>query len=374
MRIAIDYTAAVQQGAGIGRYTRGLVAALARGDDDNRYTLFCAGSGPPPTQWPERFAVHTTGIRASWLAIGWHRLHLPLYADRLIGGCDIFHSPDFALPPLRRALGVVTVHDLSFLRVPECADPKLRSYLETVVPRSVKAARRVLADSKSTRNDLTDYLRVPPEKISVIPAGVASHFLPITDANVLATVQARYSLPEQFILTVGTLEPRKNFARLISAYGRLRRQSGLRHELVIVGRPGWLYDDIFKRVNEEKLQGHVQFTGFVDDPDLPAVYSLASLFAFPSLYEGFGMPPLEAMACGVPVVCSNNSSLPEAVGSAALMVDAGDVEALADAMARILEDTALQAQLRTLGQEQAARYSWDSAAEGLLDAYQQVMC
>ena len=373
MHVAIDYTAAVQQGAGIGRYTRGLVAALARGDDGNRYTLFCAGSGPPPTQWPERFAVHTTRMRASWLAIGWHRLRLPLYADRLIGGCDIFHSPDFSLPPLQRALGVVTVHDLSFVRVPECADPRLRSYLQTMVPRSVRAARRVLADSMSTRNDLIEFLRVPPEKISVVPAGVEPHFQSITEASVLATVRARYALPERFILSVGTLEPRKNFARLISAHGRLRRQTGLPIDLVIVGKPGWLYDDIYKRVEEEGLRGHVLFTGYVADADLPAVYSLASLFAFPSLYEGFGIPPLEAMACGVPVVCSNNSSLPEAVGDAALMVEAEDVQALADAMARVLEDGVLRDELRRLGRAQAARNSWDGAARRLLDAYQKAM-
>lgn len=374
MRITIDYTSALQQTAGIGRYTRELVAALARLDHENEYTLFCAGGEPESghAQWPDNFSVLTSRIPARWLTAGWHKLGLPMTVERLAGDCDIFHSPDFTLPPLREARGVVTIHDLSFLRLPELADPGLREYLQRTVPRSVARAHRILADSENTKADLAELLDVAPEKVSVVPAGIETRFRPIRDTVRLNEVRARYKLPQWFILFVGTIEPRKNLARLISAYAQLRRQTGLPHALVIAGKPGWLYQGVFDQVTQEGLRDYVYFPGFVADEDLPAVYTLADLLAFPSLYEGFGLPPLEAMACGTPVVASNNSSLPEALGTAALFVDAEDVEGLADAMARVLGHANLRVRLADLGRAQAARFTWESAAQKLLDAYRLV--
>ncbi len=382
MHIAIDYTPAVRQRAGIGRYTRGLVHALAELDRTNRYTLFCVGQGSedaPARQprlpghedgWPANFTFKVTNLPARWLTAGWHKLKLPLHVERLAGDCDIFHSPDFTLPPLRSAAGVVTIHDLSFLRLPEFADPGLREYLSKSVPDSVARARRVLADSENTRLDLMELLNVPADKISVVTPGVGPEFRPVRDTVQLNEVRERYHLPQWFILFVGTIEPRKNLARLISAYGQLRRQTGLPHALVLAGSQGWLSQGIYDQAAKEGLTEHVLFPGFVADEDLPALYTLADLLTFPSLYEGFGIPPLEAMACGTPVVASNNSSLPEATGSAALLVDAEDMEGLADAMARVLGDAALRARLSDLGRAQAARFTWRSAAETLLHAYE----
>ena len=313
--------------------------------------------------------MRTSNVPARLLTAGWHKLGLPLSAERLAGDCDIFHSMDFTLPPLRAARGVVTVHDLSFLRLPDCADPGLRDHLRRVVPRAVERAVRVLADSESTKADLIELLDVAPEKISVVPGGIEPRFRPVRDALKLDAVRARYRLPQWFILTVGTVEPRKNMARLISAYDQLRRQTGLPHALVIAGRDGWLFQPVHDQVTREGLGEYVQFAGFVADEDLPALYTLADLLAFPSLYEGFGLPPLEAMACGTPVVTSNNSSLPEAVGAAALTVGAEDVEGLTDAMARVLCDANLRVRLSDLGRAQAARFTWEMAARKLLDAY-----
>jgi glycosyltransferase involved in cell wall biosynthesis len=369
LRVAIDYTPALRQTAGIGRYTRGLVDALAELDQDSVYTLFCAGQPPDRVSWPANFAIQTTRLPARWLTAGWHKLRLPLSAEILAGGCDIFHSPDFTLPPLRKALGVVTVHDLSFLRVPQCADPGLRTFLERAVPRSLTRAARVLADSENTKRDLIELLDVAPEKISVVPAGIEPRFQPVHDAAKLAGVRARYKLPEWFILMVGTIEPRKNLSRLISAYSQLRRQTGLPHALVIAGKQGWLYQGIYEQVAREGLTECVLFPGFVADVDLPALYTLADLLAFPSLYEGFGLPPLEAMACGTPVVTSDNSSLPEAVGPAALLVNAEDTDGLTEAMASVLCDADLRGRLAALGRVQAARYTWPEAARRLLEAY-----
>jgi glycosyltransferase involved in cell wall biosynthesis len=369
LRITIDYTPALRQTAGIGRYTRGLVAALAEVDQENEYTLFCAGQSPDSGVWPANFTIRTTSVPARWLTAGWHRLKIPLPVERLAGPCDLFHSPDFTLPPLRDARGVVTVHDLSFLRVPQCADPGLRSFLERAVPRSLERAARVLADSENTKKDLIELLNVAPERITVVPAGIEPRFRPVRDTAKLADVRARYKLPEWFILMVGTIEPRKNLPRLITAYGQLRRQTGLPHALVIAGKEGWLYQGIYDQVAREGLTDHVQFPGFVADGDLPALYTLADLLAFPSLYEGFGLPPLEAMACGTPVVTSDNSSLPEAVGSAALLVSAEDTEGLTEAIARVLCDANLRVRLSDLGRAQAARFTWPDAARKLLDAY-----
>ncbi len=369
MHIAIDYTPALRQTAGIGRYTRGLVDALAELDQDNAYTLFCAGQPPDRDTWPANFAIQTTQVPARWLTAGWHKLRLPLPAETLAGGCDIFHSPDFTLPPLRKARGVVTVHDLSFLRVPQCADPGLRTFLERAVPRSLARSARVLADSENTKKDLIELLDVAPEKISVVPAGIEPRFQPVHNTAKLAAVRARYKLPEWFILMVGTIEPRKNLSRLITAYRQLRRQTGLPHALVIAGKEGWLFQGIYEQVAREGMTECVLFPGFVADADLPALYSLADVLAFPSLYEGFGLPPLEAMACGTPVVTSANSSLPEAVGSAALLVNAEDIEGLTEALARVLCDANLHARMSDLGRVQASRFTWPEAARRLLDAY-----
>jgi glycosyltransferase involved in cell wall biosynthesis len=369
VHIAIDYTPAVRQRAGIGRYTRDLVAALAEIDRSNRYTLFCVGDAPQDSEWPENFTVRVSNLPSRWLTAGWYKLKLPVPVERFTGDCDLFHSPDFTLPPLRAARGVVTVHDLSFLRLPQYADPGLRGHLNRSVPEAVNRAVRVLADSENTRKDLGELLDIPPEKVSVVTPGVSQHFRPVRDSVRLNEVRARYNLPEWFILFVGTIEPRKNLARLISAFGQLRRQTGLPHALVLAGSPGWLYQEIYDQVGKEGLAEHVIFPGFVADADLPALYTLADLLAFPSLYEGFGIPPLEAMACGTPVVASNNSSLPEAVGAAALLIDPEDVGGMADAMARVLGDANLRARLSDLGRAQAARFTWRSAAEKLLQAY-----
>jgi glycosyltransferase involved in cell wall biosynthesis len=349
------------------------VAALAEVDQENEYTLFCAGQPPNRDIWPANFTIRTTSVPARWLTAGWHRLRIPFPAERLAGHCDIFHSPDFTLPPLREARGVVTVHDLSFLRVPQCADPGLRSFLERAVPRSLERAARVLADSENTKKDLIELLNVAPERITVVPAGIEPRFCPVRDPVKLAEVRTRYKLPEWFILMVGTIEPRKNLSRLITAYGQLRRQTGLPHALVIAGKEGWLFQGIYDQVAKEGLTDHVLFPGFVDDADLPALYTLADLLAFPSLYEGFGLPPLEAMACGTPVVTSDNSSLPEAVGSAALLVNAEDTDGLTEAMARVLCDANLRVRLADMGRAQAARFTWSAAAHKLLDAYSQTV-
>jgi len=373
LRIGIYYTAALRQGAGIGRYTRELVRALAKLDRDHDYVLFAAAGGKQPadTVWPPNFQMRSVPLSDRALAILWHRLQLPLWVELVTGPLDIFHSPDFVLPPVRRARALVTVHDLSFIRYPQCADANLRAYLNQVVPRSVHRADLVLADSQSTKDDLMELLGVESDKIEVVYPGVEERFRPIENQALLQEARKRYNLPSRFVLGLGTLQPRKNFTRLIEAYSLLvTRHPSLR--LVIAGGKGWLYEEIFATVERLGLENKVVFPGFVADGDLPTLYNLADLFVFPSLYEGFGIPPLEALACGTPVITSDASSLPEVVGQAGLMMEATDVEALAEAMQRVLEDDALQEEMIARGLEQAKKFTWEKAAAKLLSLYEAI--
>ncbi len=370
MRIAIDYTPALRQGAGIGRYTRGLVdGLLALAPPADITLLRAADAADHPAGSMPPFPVRRIPLSSRHQAILWHRLHLPLPADWFTGRVDIYHSPDFVLPPLRRARGVMTVHDLSFLQVPDCADPGLRRYLEQAVPHAVRRATRILADSASTKQDLVTLLGVDAARIDVVYPGVGPAYRPVTDAAQRDDVRRRYALRTPFILAVGTLEPRKNYDTLIRAYALARASAHLPHALVIAGGQGWLYQSIFDTVRQLGLHDWVQFLGYVAEADLPTLYSLADAFAFPSRYEGFGIPVIEAMACGTPVVTANNSSLPEAAGQAALLVAADDVAGLAQALGQLLTDDILRATLRQRGFAQAARFTWPSAAQALLHAY-----
>jgi len=372
MRVGIDYTSAVRQGAGIGRYTRGLIAALAANDHQNRYVLFSAGQDPRHTAWPANFCYRTLPVTDRHLAIIWQRLRLPLPVELVTGPLDIYHSPDFVLPPVWGARTVLTVHDLSFMRYPECSSPPLLDYLTRSVPRSVRRADLVLADSEHTRQDVITLLDVDPQRVLTVYAGVEERFSAAVTATEAARTRQRYGITREYILGVGTLQPRKNFPMLIRAYAQLRREHAAPHQLVIAGGPGWLEEPIHATIDELDLHDEVLLTGFVDDADLPALYQGADLFAFPSLYEGFGIPILEAMAGGTPVVTAQASSMPEVAGDAALLVPPLDVDGLADAMWRLLDDGALRAELVARGRLQAARFPWQRSAEMLLEAYRLV--
>lgn len=382
MRIGIDYTAAAHQRAGIGRYTRGLVTALAELDADDEFVLFVAGGGPSHAPHegqklnapvPDNFHIRNLPLSERIWTVIWHRVRLPLPVELFTGPVDVFHSPDYVLPHVRRAKAVVTIHDLSFLQCPEGSEPKLRRYLARAVPRAVSRADLVLADSDNTRNDIVELFGTSPDKVEVLYPGVEGSFGPVRDEALLSRARAVYGLDTPFILTVGTLEPRKNHVLLLDAYAVLRERSDVQHKLVIAGAKGWLYEGVFRRVEELSLEEDVIFLGFVPDEDLPAVYSLAEVFVFPSLYEGFGLPPLEAMACGTPVVTSRSSSLPEVVGEAGLMVPLDDSSALADEIQRVLNDRGLRDSLAERGVSQAQKFTWRRAGTKLLTLYRRLL-
>ena len=376
-RIGIDYTSAVHQTAGIGRYTREMVKALAQCSAGQvsppQYRLFVAEAGrcaPPPDLGPN-FSWHPTRITERWLGRLWYRLHLPLPIERWTGPLDLFHAADFVLRPTRPGTRtLLTVHDLSFVREPDSVMPGMSRHLNRWVRQSVAQADHVIAVSKATAQDLIELYRTPPEKISVLYHGVTPEFRPNDDPAQRAAIRDKYNLGRQpFILSVGTIQPRKNYQRLIQAFAQVKAEA----DLVIAGGPGWHADDIYNEVTRQQLTDRVHFLGFVPDADLPLLYSAAALFVYPSLYEGFGLPALEAMACGTPVVAANRSALPEVVGSAGLLVDPFDVEAIAAAIDTVLHDSRLHQSLVQAGLAQAAQFSWTKMAGELVQIYQKLL-
>lgn len=375
MRIGIEVTAAVRQGGGIGRYVRELLRALAASDTTNNYRLFYASPAPLPHSLPPLPAnFHSTCLPFNdiWLARLWHRIRAPLPLELVTGPLDVYHSPDFTLAPtLPGTPKLLTVHDLSFIRDPDSSSPSLRSYLQVVVRRSVQRASHILADSQSTKDDIIELYRTPADRITVLYSGVDPAFQPIRDHAPLAQVRRRYGLGDApFVFSLSTLQPRKNYRRLIEAFEIALGNTHFR--LVLAGSRGWMHEELFDEVRRRHLETRVLFPGFVSDADLPSLYSAAEVMAYPSLYEGFGLPVVEAMACGTPVLASTAPCLPEIAGQAALLVDPYDVHAIADGLTRLTRDEQLRARLVEKGLARAQEYSWQESARKLLTLYSQM--
>jgi glycosyltransferase involved in cell wall biosynthesis len=374
--IGIDYTPAYEQGGGIGRYVRELVTALSKIDHTSEYRLFVSGASPSllPSPLGSNFIWSPTHLSPKWLARIWHRFRLPLPVEMFTGSLRLFHATDFVLPPVLPSVRtVLTVHDLSFVRVPESASPSLKRYLDLVVPRSVQQATYILADSQATANDLVNLYGVSSTKISVLLSGVSDQFSqPINDVA-LVTTRKKYGLENiSYIFTVGTVQPRKNYIRLIQSLVQLRAK-GFDIHLAIAGGKGWLDNPIYAAITDMHMEDFVHFIGFVADHDLPALYKSAVCLAFPSLYEGFGLPVLEAMATGVPVLTSNISSLPEVAGDAAITVDPYDVDAITDGLERLIVDPDLRNTLIQKGLARAKEFTWEKSARQLLGIYENLL-
>ncbi len=374
MKIGIDVTAAITQGGGIGRYTRELIYALTAVDPRTDYHFFSAkqaDAAPVPNPIPKakNVTVHLAPLSERWLYRLWYRLRLPLPVQWVTGSVDLFHSPDFVLPPVSGNIPtLLTVHDLSFIHYPDTFPAKLVSYLNRVVPWSINRATHILADSQATKTDLLSLWQVTEEKVTVLYSGVHEHFQPVTDAARQTAVRQKYKIGEApYILAVGTVQPRKNYQMLIQAFRPVADSQP--HHLVIAGGRGWLYYEMMAEVERQGLSGRVHFVGFVADEDLPTLYSAADLFVFPSLYEGFGLPLLEAMGCGVPVISSNASSLPEVAGGAAVQLSPHELDEWTAVMNQILSDPAERARLVALGFQQVRRFSWLQSARQLCQIY-----
>lgn len=371
-RITIDYTPAYEQGGGIGRYVRELVAALALIDSENSYDLFVSGASQSPFLVGKNFRWKLTRVTPEWLARLWYRLSLPLPVEVFVGETSLFHATDFVLPPtLSCTKTVLTVHDLSFVRVPETASPRLRAYLGKVVPLSVGRADHVLSDSQATKDDIVDIYGVEPSKITVLLSGVDSRFVPVSFFPL--TMRSKYGIGDHpYLFTIGTVQPRKNYSRLIRALAILR-DKGFDLILVIAGGKGWLEDEMYRTLQETRMHDYVKLIGYADEADIPVLYSFAACLVFPSLYEGFGLPVLEAMACGTPVITSNVSSLPEVGGDAVRLIDPLNLDELVYAIEQVLTSEDLRQDMIQRGLKRAKSFTWERSARQLRNVYDMML-
>ncbi|MFQ5888321.1 MAG: glycosyltransferase family 4 protein, partial [Candidatus Hydrothermarchaeales archaeon] len=404
MRIGIDATtiglglSGVSR-AGVYRYLLNIVSGLAEIDEVNDYVLFLSLFRSKHLKGYHEVRSLFDGRRNFGIALSRlpRRISVPLRmpTDLYTGRVDVFHG-DVLFAPVTSGKYVITIHDMAYLRMPEILDPewvrilsnntgfsakKLKWYRDRVKlfedlkkynPPAVRKADLVIAVSSSTKNDLVELLHVPKDKVKVVHNGVTRDFAPIRDKELLAETRRKYNIKGDYILFVSELRPYKNIAGLLEAFNELRQSSNIRHKLVITGTKSWYYDIILQRVRELQLEEDLIFTDFVPDEDLPALYSGADLFVFPSLFEGFGIDVLEAMACSTPVVSSNAASLPEVVGDAGILVNPHSSEDMAEGMHRVLSDTALRAKLCNKGIERAKLFTWEKAARKTLDAYKEV--
>ena len=371
MRVGIDARLLYYRQAGIGQYTLCLLEALTQESPQDRFLLLHNWRQRKPLLEAPNLS-HARLFTPSHYR--WEELTLPveLFPLRL----DLLHSPDFVLPTRRAYAGVVTVHDLAFLRYPQWLTAKARRYYGRV-RQAVASAERVIAVSECTRRDLLELLDVAEDKVGVIYEAAAPSFRPLHLApGAHRTLRGRHLAPRRFILFVGTIEPRKNLPVLLRSFGRMRdRYPDLEPHprLILAGEQGWLSESVLSLVHEMDLAQEVAFIGQVSQEELVWLCNAARFLAFPSLYEGFGLPPLEAMACGTPVVASNAGAIPEVVGSAGLLLDPQDVDGWAEAMARLWTDDVLWGELRAKGLERAAQFSWQRAARETLAVYQEAV-
>ncbi|MGC8878430.1 MAG: glycosyltransferase family 4 protein [Anaerolineae bacterium] len=356
------------RGAGINAYIFHLLRAIGELELPHHFTVFLGERGFREknldlhyTHWP----THHPGVR-----IVWEQLVLPELLRR--AGVEVLHAMAFVIPLMAGCPSVVTIYDLSFLRYPHAFRPFNRWYLSCFTPLSARRARRVIAISESTRQDVIRYLHVAPERVDVIHCGVAPSFQPLPASEVERFRRER-QLSDPFILFVGTLEPRKNVGLLVRAYARWRARDAQAPKLVIAGAKGWYFETIFHTVASLGLDDSVLFPGYISAEDLPLWYNAAGLFVYPSLFEGFGLPVLEAMACGTPVICSNTSSLPEVAGDAAVLVAPDDEIGLAEAMCAVWESSALRYTMIERGLARARELTWTRVAAQTVQAYQRAV-
>jgi glycosyltransferase involved in cell wall biosynthesis len=373
VNIVIDVSPAVYHRAGIGRFAQELAKTISTEAPEHQYTAFYnqpPGAMPSFDQglgtWPRR--------TVPWADKPWRlRVLLAHYGhrsqDALVGDADVFHATDHLLPSLHRVASVFSLHDLTFLTT-DTHTTLNKLFLRLSMGRFLARADAIVVPSEATKTDALRYFRLPMEKLHVIPYGVDQRFFGVDDGAV-QVVRQRYRLPDAFVLSVGTIEPRKNLSRLLDTYLQLRAQ-GITMPLVLVGRKGWRSQEFLKRLEAAQLGQAVRLLGFVDDADLPALYAAATVFVYPSLYEGFGFPVLEAMAAGTPIVSSNAASLPEVVGDAGLLVSPYDIDGLAEAIKNIISRSDIRVPLGEAGRRQAQQFTWSATARATLRVYEAI--
>jgi glycosyltransferase involved in cell wall biosynthesis len=371
LRIAIDAHSVGTGLAGNESYITNLIEALAEVDEVNYYTLYVT----------RREAVERFSHRWPHVSVRQTLPHTPLVRIPLTLSNELRRRPvdllhvQYTAPPFAPCPVVATIHDLSFEHLPQTFKRRSRMQLRLTVRRTARSAARVLVPSEHTRRDIIETYKLDAERVSVTPLAAPAHFAPVEDEREVRRVSELYKIEGDYILAVGSIQPRKNLARLIAAYSDLRRARPHANlpKLALVGKKAWLYDETLRAIEEYGLGDLTVLTGYVAESDLPALYTGALCFVYPSYFEGFGLPPLEAMQCGTPVIAGERTSLPEVVGAAGLLVDPFDEYALADAIGRVIDDAGLRARLRREGLERAQSFDWRKTARLTLAVYERAV-
>jgi glycosyltransferase involved in cell wall biosynthesis len=374
MRIAIDGVPLAEPKTGIGHYTFELARGLAALAPEHDFEL--VAHVPIETVVEGAFEeslpanLRPVHARVNSLTRRWWTIGLPLYVQQ--NGITLFHGTNYKIPLWNRCRTIVTIHDLSLLLHSHTHEAELVRRAQLRLPATARMASKIITDSESVKREICEHLNVRPEKIAVVPLAPRRAFRPVA-AEQAAQARRRLGVEDQFLLFVGTVEPRKNLLTLVRAFQELTQRTKLRPQLVIAGQKGWLTEELFALIEQSGLGSRILFTGYISDEDLAALYSSCRVCVYPSLYEGFGLPPLEAMSCGAPVITSRIPVIMETVGDAAQLVEPTNVRELADSIAGICKNEEARRRLSTVGRERAAEFTWERTARLTLDVYREVL-
>lgn len=357
MRVGIDARPTQGSFTGDATYWRGLITGLSQINSDNEFLLYLHDKLQTPEKPLSPNMRYTLLQGLNWRIWSAYSFPKALKRDR----ASVAHV-QYSIPPFAPCPVITSIHDVSFKRHPEFFSPKDCFILDMGVRLSKHRAARILALSEYTKAEICELYSINENRVDLVYPGVDSLFRPCDREESLELVSAKYNITDPFVLTLGVIQPRKNLSRLLKGFAALKQDRDVRHKLVIVGKYGWMEENLTRTIADLGLTGEVLLTGYAPYEDLPYLYSGADLFVYPSVYEGFGLPPLEAMCCGTPVITGNRSSLPEVVGDAGIMVDPYKPEAFADAISRVLVDESLHADMSRKGLEQSRKFSWERTA------------
>lgn len=374
MEIGVDVSLAVGQKAGVGQYSFNLVKELAKLDIKNQYTLFpffthIYDMDFKKFDFPrgENFKMKFENLSDEWIEMLWKKSWIHKY--KFLDGLDLFHSTTFCIPEGFKGKVVSTIYDVSFKTHPEFHTAGNIKHCDNGTKQAIERADKIIVISEHTKNDLVEHYSCPEEKIVVTHLGCDSKFRLIENEEKKTEMAAKYGLKKPFIFNVGSIEPRKNIIGLIRAYAGLKDSYREEFDLVIAGGRGWLNSSIYKEVEKLEINDNVKFIGYVDEEDLPYLYNLAEVFVYPSFYEGFGLPILEAMVCGCPVITSKVSSMPEVGGEAVLYVDPKETGIIKEALESLLDDEKKRGEMIDVGFKQVKNFSWEKCAKQTLAVY-----
>ncbi|MBS4015545.1 MAG: glycosyltransferase family 4 protein [Candidatus Latescibacteria bacterium] len=373
MKIAIDALPAKSLHHGMGTYIYNLLKNLISFNSGHEFIIYKKPEVFTDLEKDQNQQVQFRNIKKSRnQRVLWEYTTLPKLLQK--EQVDIFWGPSNFLPLRKACKYVVTIHDLSSFTYADTYPYLRRKYYQYIIKQAVKRADLIVTDSEFSRQDIVNTFSIPAEEVKVISCGIDDIFQPIDCSDKHTQIKSKYKLPDDFIFTLGVIEPKKNTQRLVQAYTQLKNKHVDLPKLVVGGskKYGWKNRRIFQLVDELKLKDSVIFTGFIEHQDLPVIYSTAKLFILPSLFEGFGLPVIEAMACGTPVITSNTSSLPEIAGDAAVLINPYDTEEIGQAIIKVISDQQLQTEMRAKGFKNVKRFSWQESAHELLDVFEQI--